>query len=120
MHRTELSHHRDGLSARTRCGCNRVRQGSAYTRDQCRECWLIAHDPAYRALLGPLPARSVGGGDGCRFLGDATGDTWSCPSCRGGQVRLKVYHCAHPAHPLVTLAHCRECPDKEPQSGESL
>lgn len=34
------------------CNCNRVRLGEAYSLDQCRLCYLAAHDGAYRLLWG--------------------------------------------------------------------
>lgn len=34
------------------CICNRIRQGEAYTIDQCRVCWLATHDGTFRALWG--------------------------------------------------------------------
>jgi hypothetical protein len=92
------------------CACDNWRAG-AYTRDQCRLCWLFHHDPAYRALWGgPPPAP-------CRHLGEAIG-TVRCPICTG-VVHLKLFGCN--VHASCTLATaitgytcCANCPDRDP------
>jgi hypothetical protein len=48
----------------------------------------------------------------CRHLGEQTG--WrDCPTCRGN-VRLKIFACAHPEHVETTRQECRICPDFAP------
>jgi hypothetical protein len=47
----------------------------------------------------------------CQHLGEPTGETLGCPTCKG-TVKLKLFHCHHPAHPEpITLKFCRGCPD---------
>lgn len=46
----------------------------------------------------------------CGFLGEPTGETLLCSTCKG-TVHLKVFHCSHPAHDNVTVRDCEACPD---------
>jgi hypothetical protein len=49
----------------------------------------------------------------CIYLGEKLGDRL-CDTCRGN-VRLKVFKCAHPFHPDTTIRNCQSCNDYEPQ-----
>ncbi len=52
----------------------------------------------------------------CRLLGAATGETETCPSCRG-TVRLKVFACEHEEHgPVTTNKKCGNCAGYEPRA----
>lgn len=63
--------------------------------DLCRVCWLSENDPRYTRLWErSTPMRS------CIHLGDYTGDTELCSSCRGS-VRIKLYSCS--VHGQCTL-----------------
>lgn len=64
---------------------------------------------AYRRLWDGTPHAPPGG---CVHLAEPTGELRACPTCRG-IVRLKVFHCHHPAHPSTTLPECLRCPDRE-------
>jgi hypothetical protein len=48
---------RSGDEMSFRCTCNRFRRGTAYSLDQCRICWLQAHDPEYGGRT--LPPRNA-------------------------------------------------------------
>lgn len=97
--------------------------GHATPEPSCRVCWLALHDPSYRALWGeatPPPARM----GRCAHLGEATGEEITCPSCRGGGTRVKLFACA--VHGMATLARrvmgaacCQGCPDYR-EEGEAV
>jgi len=70
---------------------------------------LCQQSEAYRRLWDGLPPHAHGP---CRFLGPDTGQRRECDTCQG-RVRLKVFHCQHPAHTTTTLTECARCPDRE-------
>jgi hypothetical protein len=89
------------------CTCDNVRP-SAYSRDQCRPCWLYHNDPSYRALWGGPgeasgPAAPGPGSLPCIFLGPVL-DKAGC-ACPARWVR------ACEVHTTTTITHCKECPD---------
>lgn len=45
----------------------------------------------------------------CAFLGAQIG-LQECETC-GGNVRLKLFACSHPAHDETTFQQCEACPD---------
>lgn len=78
--------------------------------DQCRVCWLHAHDPRYRKLWGGSAVADTA----CAFLGPATGEEADCPTCNQA-VRVKTFVCGLHGQCTVGkavpgLANCR-CPD---------
>lgn len=99
--------------------------------DSCGTCALYVADPKVRAAMdrpGGVRAQvraQVRGAPAppaapfpCRFRGGPTGDTVSCPTCRG-RVELKVFACAvhgtcTPGKAAPGVACCRGCPDREP------
>ncbi|HVC92395.1 MAG TPA: FkbM family methyltransferase [Pirellulales bacterium] len=75
--------------------------------------------PAMRHNPQPVPARRDNRQSFCRHLGAESG-LRECTSCRGN-VHVKTFACAHPAHGETTLADCGTCADyeaREPVAGE--
>jgi hypothetical protein len=117
------------------CACDRTRPGS-YTADQCRLCWLYHFDPGYRQLWDREASASAVGHvsdvpsahghvenvlHNCRHLGEATGATVPCSTCRR-TVLLKLFACAvhgrcTQARQVPDVACCVDCPDRDPSSG---
>ncbi len=98
--------------------------GHAGDVDWCGVCrWAKSDTPtgaAYRERWGV--ARAITD-NRCQFLGEATGDTVTCPSCKG-HVELKLFGCNLYAD-LCTLAKttnehrcCATCPSRSPSAGD--
>ena len=77
----------------------------------CMICTLRNEPPP--ETFRPFPPPSPRGP--CRHLGAEVG-LRDCPTC-GGNVRIKVFACDHPAHGETTLAECGACADHEERSG---
>ena len=77
------------------------------TAEICTICsyWREPPPETFRPFPPPPPRGK------CRHLGEQT--HWrDCPSC-GGNVRVKVFACAHPAHGETTVEECLACPDHQ-------
>lgn len=97
--------------------------------DTCKLCERYVRDPAFAAVIDgvPLPrgkSRTLPAKasprtavvPGCVFRGEATGETRSCPTCKG-HVEIKLIACA--VHGQCTVARqvagvpcCAGCPDR--------
>ncbi len=88
--------------------------------EDCRVCWLISQPgplgEKYRQVWG-VDSSSIGiVEDGpCIYLGKATGELVSCPSCRGN-VQLKLFECGvhkvcTPQKKATNIVCCVNCSD---------
>lgn len=87
----------------------------------CGVCAIAARDPRYGAVFWPTapPKAAPAPPAPCLHLGEATGRTVACPSCRGS-VKLKTFACAlhgecTPAKKAPGVACCVGCPDRVPR-----
>ena len=81
-----------------------------YVPGTSRTEWLARHDARYRRLWGEQTPRGA-----CAHLGQETGETRECPSCRG-RVLLKLRACAVHGRctthrPVEGAACCLTCLD---------
>jgi hypothetical protein len=76
----------------------------------CRLCAYPALPPP--AALRPYPTLATQCRQGpCLYLGDLLRQE-HCTTCRGN-VRVKVFECAHPEHQMTTIRQCAACVDYE-------